>query len=327
MAERDNTKKSISGYAQVAQLPPHEITMTQKNLQIQNYDEKSNFEKIILDAMIRLALALQTIQSEKEQSTAEKIKTKINSDDGPSVPLAEYEGDGAHGSHASLTQLRKLWRPGGRQVCVYVAGTKGTGRISRLLQKLKHKSGSLRGTIFKIGTASPHRLEKRLAELCTQQYAAVQDGTLRLEPGFDCWKFRKINGIDNKHVPFFVDVMETAWRITLPADMTIEAFEADLRTGLESRSLRTWSQTPAGLAYLRERDIDPAICQRSSHYGMGLGARQSPSTELYNFDDKNDLPFLMGLVASIIERHVLAGEKYREPAANAYSLKSRITRH
>jgi hypothetical protein len=177
---------------------------------------------------------------------------------------------------------------GGERIYVYIAGSSGCLRLSKLNN---HK-------VYKIGTTCNPSIEKRLAETAGDKYgAAVRQGSgIVVEPGFDAWIALAIATSRNSADPG-IKVLPRSIAIDLPPGLTARSFDNALRKALESRAL-----------HLRQTAI---ISKRLTIYligenaAMGGAPRVSEAQEFYEFSprDASDGDMLLAAIEDILRRH------------------------
>lgn len=180
---------------------------------------------------------------------------------------------------------------------IYLGSARGLAAMATQLRRLGFQAvdgagAGMSAYVVKCGTTVEPDIEKRLAEIGNDSYAAVTkiDGKIVFEPGFTAWVAQSIATSRETRDPDII-VMARAIAVDLPLTMTPRAFDHALRQALASRSLHA-------------KNI-PGFPKRFTAYDIGGTTRVSKATELVVLSPRNpaDGDWLVSLVETILRDH------------------------
>ena len=187
----------------------------------------------------------------------------------------------------------------GTSIAVYASicdGLCDLGKVARL-------------ALAKIGISARPNLTARMAEANVDRYGSLyeSDGRIVDEPGYDSWEPLRL---PQETGPFRLSPVERLSRVlmvSLPASMSVEAFDEALTRLLAHCELSHWIGTADGERHCARLDVDPHRLRRQTAHINATGTiRLKRSRELYVFRRDVDTDRLVMAIEGLIVRHLMA---------------------
>ncbi len=182
-------------------------------------------------------------------------------------------------------------------ICVYIAISDGLCSLAK----------SSRLSLAKIGISRRPDVSVRMAEINTDKYAGIAclDGHWQSSDGYDNWEPVRLPASTHAEHPSPVERLPRSLLVSLPASLSVETFDAELKSHLEQCILSNWIDTADGEIHCARHGVDRAALKRfTSHTNADGSIRLKASTELYVFRTKQDMDRLIQVIEGIIAGHL-----------------------
>jgi len=181
-------------------------------------------------------------------------------------------------------------RTSDRRVYVYFAGCPSLKALAKALPTAKPLP------IFKLGVTSCGHLKRRLEALGRDHYGNCYfDGSrMIIEAGFDHWDLQEI--IANPKQSPLIKIGARHLVFDLPAGMTIDEFDAELRATFADLSLKTIVED------LNLSQKSASRFNRFTSYAMGVESRLSSAIELACLKTRVEGDDIVARIASLLAR-------------------------